>query len=134
MTREEEDEKDFEEWFNEADPSDVFNEESQFMDLWVLRYTASKKAWLEVAGHFGRRNEMEWRRIEDGLPYAPRGHWSDEVLVYTIYKGQDGISIDSYYHAIDGKGFWQAHRHEVMPKPTHWMPLPKPPRKEGKDG
>lgn len=55
---------------------------------------------------------MEWIKCEDRLPEATK----KQVLVFTKF----GIEIGTGYEIA----FWEG--------VTHWMPLPKPPKKETK--
>lgn len=76
---------------------------------------------------------MEWISVEDRLPTN-----DDDVLVY---NPKDGISIGEFdlakvhgYYEEDGSYFitnsgWET-EYSWAPymSPTHWMPLPEPPK------
>ena len=55
----------------------------------------------------------EWREIET----AP--HDGTNILV--SHKGADWVFVARWF-----KGYWKAN--SVYCKPTHWMPLPEPPK------
>lgn len=79
---------------------------------------------------------MEWIRLEDQLPprdgspflgYSPEADELSKiyVLVYVaskIYKGEfSRLSHDSFYREAGGECYFTF-------IPTHWMPLPVPPK------
>jgi hypothetical protein len=70
--------------------------------------------------------ETEWISVKDRLPEPPKGEYcSSEVLIATV----------SYvkYGYLDGYKKWQAYINDGDESteyvfPTHWMPLPEPPK------
>jgi len=59
-----------------------------------------------------------WKPIETAPKTAP-------ILVYTIDGGIDVVWWQRDF--LDGSEYWQNEAYDD-PQPTHWMPLPAPPR------
>jgi hypothetical protein len=58
---------------------------------------------------------MDWITVKERLPDT-----SDDVLAYS--------PDDGCYRAWCDNGVWLSHENTNQHPPTHWMPLPKPPR------
>lgn len=67
----------------------------------------------------GKKDAVKWIPVTERLPER-----NNDVLIYNIegYIGTDFITKD-------GKWFWN----EELP-PSHWMPLPEPPKEGELDG
>lgn len=73
------------------------------IDAFIAGYQAAKPQWISVKDHMPENGQMV-------LIYEPGpGHWIS--------------SFDDF-----GWGFWE---NGETCNPTHWMPLPKPPKGEG---
>ena len=65
----------------------------------------------------------EWQPIETAP--TERSETGDNVLLWIVEYGDVGI-IMGYW---DGRGWSDSHGHGSNDlKPTHWMPLPEPPK------
>ena len=65
-------------------------------------------------------NRHNWIPVSERLPFAPKGYWSNEVLVA---DDSGSVSTDSYYYGIEG--FWDSHRNKPrLGSVTHWMSIP----------
>lgn len=96
----------------------------------ILRAYQSQKTKLGTQEHtfmMGAKwadSHPRWISVEDELPPKKTGEASDNVLVYDAENNRVGASW--YIHST-GKWFngWDSI--------THWMPLPQPPQKGGKE-
>lgn len=72
-------------------------------------------------GNGKNMNSEKWISVKDSLPID-----DEDVLVYNC---EDGIST-GYFNKQEFRG-WSTH-YEWVPymSPTHWMPLPEPPKIE----
>ncbi len=68
---------------------------------------------------------MNWQPIETAplYPFA-KETWFKNGPRYLLWTG--GVTIGSYGYTERGKGRWQDHMGNI--NPTHWMPLPEPPK------
>jgi hypothetical protein len=73
-------------------------------------------------------NHPNWISVEDE-PYPPKKNkWdkkSEEVLIYGLWMGRPTRLFGTYHYDTTE---WGANG--LISNITHWMPLPKPPRKE----
>ena len=74
-------------------------------------------------------NNPNWISVEDELPppHYEGANSSDFVLVY------DGYDLEFGYYDFGQKNWHGEDCKEMMFDVTHWMQLPKPPRKEDKE-
>lgn len=94
----------------------------QFME-WLRRNPKHQCLDDELADAAARIWE-QWQPIET----APKD-WS-QVILYYQDSGLDDDVMAGYYSCEDGgKDCWMDNYGDEL-KPTHWMPLPKPPTEE----
>lgn len=68
---------------------------------------------------------MEWQPIETAPEYKfDPNRWYMNGPHYLLWVGF--VTIGSYGYTQKGKGRWQNHNGNIIP--THWMPLPPPPK------
>ena len=67
---------------------------------------------------------MEWQSIETAPGKVDNLYYGPEVL---LYDPEVGVDIG---HFIGRRGRWEVVE-GIYWSPTHWMPLPDPPNKEG---
>ena len=75
-------------------------------------------AYLEGAEWADEHQAERWISVDEELP-------NDDVFVLTINR----IYVQEVCHRSDGK--WINNHNVVHGGVTHWMPLPKPPKKGG---
>ena len=64
---------------------------------------------------------MEWQPIET----APKD-WTDVILFDPACETGKDVVVGYFSHSDGGDNCWKAYG--MMIDPTHWMPLPEPPR------
>ena len=72
--------------------------------------------------------ENQWISVEDDLPYNHKELISteyDKETIYVLVIGKDAIA-DTDCMEYNGKE-WRWQRNSFF-GPTHWMPIPKPPK------
>ena len=62
---------------------------------------------------------MTWQRIESAPRNATHVLISDGILIFMAYRYRDGEWRDSWNGSVHG---------DTDFTPTHWMPLPEPPK------
>ena len=80
-------------------------------------YRCAKKAYEK-----GYRKQSEWISVEDGIPKK----WQKCLCYYPEKDYGSKIVVD--YAETDSGGFAEQFR---FGKPSHWMPLPQPPKMKG---
>ena len=69
-----------------------------------------------------KERKMEWIKVEDQIPDE-----GQDVLLFCY----DQIIVGHCSIKRDGRvDFWSMHGDKLYPAPTHWMPLPEPPKQE----
>lgn len=64
---------------------------------------------------------MEWRPIDTDLP-------REEVLLWTGGRCVVGVLVSGSSSEGDRSDFMDSWSDSILPWPSHWMPLPSPPR------
>ena len=72
----------------------------------------------------GTDMESQWIPVGERLPPPPASEWEDSVAVLAWSKS-NGRGIAHYIFDEDYGNRWQW---ECVGEPTHWMPMPEPPR------
>lgn len=73
-------------------------------------------------------NEPKWISVTDRLPEAKEG-WDHSKRCLVCYDG-DNYGIAFYHHRFPEEGGRWVDFHHYGSKPTHWIPLPEPPKIE----
>lgn len=64
---------------------------------------------------------MEWRPIET----APK---DGTELIASRFWGDGSVVAIMHWLPLDGDGFWDSDGWDADWEPTHWIPLPPPPK------
>lgn len=102
----------------------------QYGSRWDIQLASMKEVWEGVAKAVAAvvRAESQWQPIET----APRD--GTDVLIYVPYY-PDGARIETGW--FSSKGYWESYsrlyageHHSPLCRlqPTHWQPLPEPPK------
>mgnify|MGYP006368121431 FL=1 len=87
---------------------------------------------IQTAPRDGTRILLGSMEGEDTSPVSTLGWWEDAEEDGVDYMGADGGFVDHTFHYFyPGRSFGHPAYRRHGTQPTHWMPLPSPPKAEG---
>ena len=98
----------------------------------ILRHTKKATETVFLAGYkAGQEHPFQFQTKMWVDPIGPQDRWISvkellpEIEQYVVIYDHGQFSVNY----LTAWGHWAIKQQDVLPHPTHWMPLPEPPRK-----